>query len=74
MSQPPILVQGLSRSYGAVKALDTVSLAVEPGGVYGLVGPNGSGKTTLVRTLCGLLQPSEGAASVTPVGAVKTPT
>lgn len=64
MIECPIDVRSLTRSYGAMKALDNVTLAIQRGAVYGLVGPNGSGKTTLLRTLCGLLKPTAGTAHV----------
>ena len=57
----PILeCRGLSRHFGAVRALDNVNLTVEPGRIVGLLGPNGSGKTTLLKLANGLLTPSGG--------------
>jgi ABC-2 type transport system ATP-binding protein len=67
MDDPIIQVQGLVKVYAGrveVRALDGLSLAVEPGGVYGLLGPNGAGKTTLIRVLATLLEPDEGTARV----------
>ncbi len=59
-----IEVNHVSKSYGRVKALDDVSLAVGQGEVFGLIGPDGAGKTTLFRILCTLLLADEGTASV----------
>ena len=53
-------IQGLSKSYGDVRALDSVSFAVERGEVVALLGANGSGKTTTVQSICRLIDWDEG--------------
>ncbi len=59
-----VRAQALSRRFGAVVALDGLSLAVEEGEIFGLVGPDGAGKTTTMRLLTGILAPSSGEAWV----------
>lgn len=59
-----LVAEGLSKSFGTVKALDGVSFTVEPGELYGLIGPDGAGKTTLYRILTTLLRADEGNARV----------
>ena len=59
-----IETQGLTKTYGAVRALRDLTVAIETGEVFGLLGPNGSGKTTMIRLLLGLLRPTSGRASV----------
>ena len=54
----------LSRSFGEVRALDTVNLSLPGGRIVGLLGPNGSGKTTLIKILNGLLQPTAGEVRI----------
>jgi ABC-2 type transport system ATP-binding protein len=61
---PVIQTAGLSRRFGAITAVDRLTLDLPEGGVIGLVGPNGSGKSTLIRMLLGLVRPSEGSARV----------
>jgi ABC-2 type transport system ATP-binding protein len=60
----PVDVEEVSRSFGAVKALNGVTLRVRRGEIYGLLGPNGSGKTTLIRLICGLLEAQAGTVTV----------
>ena len=57
-----IRIENLVKTYGSVHALDGLSLNVEPGVVYGFLGPNGSGKTTSMRILSGLARPDSGRA------------
>jgi len=55
-----IAVQNLVKIYGRFKAVDGVSLNVEPGEIHGFLGPNGAGKTTTMRMIAGLLKPTSG--------------
>ena len=52
--------RGLAKSFGGIRALDNVELALQPGRIVGLLGPNGSGKTTLIKLANGLLTPTSG--------------
>jgi ABC-2 type transport system ATP-binding protein len=57
-------VRDLTKVYGDTTALDNVTLSVEKGALFGLLGPNGSGKTTMIKVLTGQVRPSGGAATV----------
>src|SRR5918997_273273 len=59
-----IEASGLVKSFGDVRAVDGVDLAVRSGSVYGVLGPNGAGKTTTIRMLATLLRPDAGTATV----------
>ncbi|MBI3976226.1 MAG: ABC transporter ATP-binding protein [Armatimonadetes bacterium] len=59
-----VLVSGLVRTFGPVRALNGLDLTVRGGEILGLLGPNGSGKTTLIRVIAGLLRPTAGSVVV----------
>jgi ABC-2 type transport system ATP-binding protein len=65
-SPSPLAIEatGLIKTFGDVRAVDGVDLAVRTGSVYGVLGPNGAGKTTTIRMLATLLRPDEGSARV----------
>jgi ABC-2 type transport system ATP-binding protein len=71
--QPIIHTEGLSKRYGDTLALDGLDLTVNPGEVYGYLGPNGSGKTTTIRLLLGLHRPSAGRARLFGIDAWRNP-
>ena len=64
MAAPALELEGLSKRFGGVTAVDHVSLRLEPGRIYGLIGPNGSGKTTLFNCITGLERRDEGRVAL----------
>ncbi len=62
--EPIIAIRDLTRRYGALTAVDAVSLSVQPGEIVALLGPNGAGKTTTIRLLMGQLMPHAGSAAI----------
>jgi ABC-2 type transport system ATP-binding protein len=71
MTDDAIVVEGLEKSYGSVKALGGVDFTARTGSVLGLLGPNGAGKTTAVRILATLLEPDAGSARVAGLDVVR---
>lgn len=63
MNDPAVSAKGLVKRFEKFTAVDRLDLNIEPGIVYGLLGPNGSGKTTTIRMLCGLTKPDSGESS-----------
>jgi branched-chain amino acid transport system ATP-binding protein len=61
MSAPVLKVSGLKKAYGAIQAVGGVSFEVQPGEIFGVIGPNGSGKTTMFNSVLGQISPDEGA-------------
>src|SRR5690242_21702021 len=56
--------EGVTKTFGPVRAVDGISLRVAPGEVYGVLGPNGAGKTTFLRMLFGLIRPDAGTIRI----------
>jgi branched-chain amino acid transport system ATP-binding protein len=59
-----LVIEGLTKDFVGLRALDSVSLRLERGEILGLIGPNGSGKTTLINVVTGFLRPTEGRIRV----------
>jgi ABC-2 type transport system ATP-binding protein len=62
--QPAIETTGLTRDFGAFRAVDALDLRIEKGRFYGFLGPNGAGKSTTIKMLTGLLAPSAGSIRI----------
>jgi ABC-2 type transport system ATP-binding protein len=69
----PVEVDGLSRRYGTVTAVDDLRFAVRPGELFGIVGPDGAGKTTTLRMLAGVLRPTAGDARIGGISVARDP-
>jgi branched-chain amino acid transport system permease protein len=61
---PLLVVEGLSKSFGGLRAVSNVSFSIMQGEILGIIGPNGAGKTTLFNVLNGVLPPNEGTAAI----------
>jgi ABC-2 type transport system ATP-binding protein len=70
---PAIEVSSLVKSYGKIRALDGLDLAVGPGEIYGFLGPNGAGKTTTIRICTGITRPTAGKAQISGADVVRQP-
>jgi ABC-type multidrug transport system ATPase subunit len=64
MPDTMIHCENLTKRFGHFTAVDGVSFSVAKGSIFGFLGPNGSGKSTVIRMLCGLLEPSDGRATI----------
>ncbi len=73
MENPIIELDGLTKIYGSVKAVDDLNLQIKKGEIFGLLGPNGAGKTTTILMMLGLTEPSAGTALVCGVNATTNP-
>jgi ABC-2 type transport system ATP-binding protein len=64
LAQPVVEIEHLVKQFGKLPAVNGLSLTIEAGETFGLIGPNGSGKTTLIRMLVGLVRPTSGTIRV----------
>jgi ABC-2 type transport system ATP-binding protein len=67
-----LVANGLTKSFGAVRAVSGISLEVAPGEIYGLLGPNGAGKTTTLSMITGILRPDAGSVHIGGLPVTKT--
>jgi ABC-2 type transport system ATP-binding protein len=61
---PTLEVESLTKRYGSARGVEDVTFAIEPGEIFGYLGPNGSGKTTTIRCIMGLLRPTSGQVRI----------
>ena len=54
-----LIINNVSKTYGDKKAVDGISLHIQPGEIYGIIGHNGAGKSTLIKMIVGILRPDE---------------
>ena len=73
MSEMIVQIESLRKTYGAIVALDDISLEVEEGKIFGLLGPNGAGKSTTIKILTTLARPDSGAVRVAGVDVLNDP-
>jgi ABC-2 type transport system ATP-binding protein len=73
IAEPAVVLDGLTRAFGAVTAVDGLGFTVAPGELFGIVGPDGAGKTTTLRMLAGVLRPTGGDARVAGASVVRDP-
>lgn len=71
MMEPIIEIRSLSKNYGGFRALNEISLNIEPGIIFGLLGPNGAGKSTMIKILSCQSRPSSGSVFIDGLDVVK---
>jgi len=73
MNGASVSIRDLKKSYGRVQALDSVSLEINSGEMFALIGPDGAGKTTLMRIICSLIDPDEGDVEINGISVKNEP-
>ncbi len=72
-NSPVVAIEGLTKVYGGMTALDNLTLSLDRGQILGLIGPNGAGKTTTIKILVGLARPTSGSAHIAGCDCVRQP-
>jgi ABC-2 type transport system ATP-binding protein len=70
---PAIEIQGITKQFGQILAVNDVNLTIPRGTIFALIGPNGAGKTTLIKMLVGLTYPTHGLININGVDIIKNP-
>ena len=73
MSEAIVSIQGVSKHFGAIRALDDISIDIKPGEIFALLGPSGCGKSTLLRVISGFEVPTDGRLIIDGQDMSKTP-
>lgn len=73
MENPIIELEGLTKDYGSVRAVDHLALKINKGEIFGLLGPNGAGKTTAILMMLGLTEPTAGTVRIAGINATSNP-
>ncbi|ASA77539.1 ABC transporter ATP-binding protein [Thermococcus sp. 5-4] len=73
MPSPAILIENLTKSYGSLRAVDSLTLEVNEGEIFGFLGPNGAGKTTTILSMLNLVIPDEGRVELLGMDVTKEP-
>ena len=71
--RPAVLVEHLQKRYGTITAVKDISFSVQPGEIFGLLGPNEAGKTTTIRCLCTLSKPDQGQLEIAGISVISQP-
>ena len=67
-TMPVLDIRGLTMDFGGLRAIDTISIQVNPGEIVALIGPNGAGKTTFFNCITGIYEPTRGDMIINPPG------
>jgi ABC-2 type transport system ATP-binding protein len=68
-----IKIEGVSKNYGKIKAVDSLTFEIKKGEIFGLLGPNGAGKTTTIKILTTLTKPDSGVCFISGINVIKNP-